>query len=185
MNFEIEAFVLMLLVARWDDLNWVADLFERKEACPEEKWDAVCVPCEEGDQRCHEKEVRAVKVGRAAMAGRRNVGRLKVIIRGAEIVGARETLASPKRPRAEASVEARHELPSATIARIEVRVMMAVSTKGFVSVLSDTPSCTRVRSLAARLLLVYRHLHFVYACLRWSCREVVTLTMPPDRRSFL
>jgi hypothetical protein len=32
MNFEIEAFVLMLPVARWDELNWVADLFERKEA---------------------------------------------------------------------------------------------------------------------------------------------------------
>ena len=32
LNFEIEAFVVMLLVARWDELNWAADLFERKEA---------------------------------------------------------------------------------------------------------------------------------------------------------
>jgi hypothetical protein len=72
--------------------------------------------------------------GRAAMAGRENVGRLKVIVRGAEIAGARETLACPTRARAGASVGTRHELPSsatAMIVRIEVRIIMEVSTRGF------------------------------------------------------
>ena len=97
------------------------------------------------------------------MVGRENVGRLKVIIRWDEIAGARETVANPRRLKAEASVGTRHELPSAAsavIARIAVRVIVVVSTKGFVSVLSFTPLCTRVHPFAARLQFVYRAFTF-------------------------
>ena len=72
------------------------------------------VGCVGADQRDAENEGRSVKAGR------------KAVIRGAENAGARKP-PNPPRPKAEASVETRQELPSAAsavTARTEVRVII-------------------------------------------------------------
>ena len=83
-----------------------------------------------------EKDGRAATVGRATTAGRATkagrgamaAGRAKLAIRGAAAIWK----PPPPRPNAAASVETRHELPSAAsavTARTEVRVIVVVSVK--------------------------------------------------------
>jgi len=67
----------------WGGLDWGPKLFERGKVWPEEKRDAVTVLCDREDQRREKMEVRAAKVGRATTVGRENIGRLKVVTRGA------------------------------------------------------------------------------------------------------